>query len=112
MYPTGKGKTADDYALIPRVDHKRPTLQATDKDDLNGTEKAFSVDTQRGTVSTRNDKGVSFASFSELPVYPEGHCLWCGCKLEGMTKRAKFCGTPHKNFYWNLKTPANKRVAR
>ena len=86
--------------------------QDADSNGLNGTEKAFSVDTQRGTVSTRNDKGVSFASFSELPVYPEGHCLWCGCKLEGMTKRAKFCGTPHKNFYWNLKTPANKRVAR
>ena len=103
---------------MPRIDRKHPTPQGengkqdTDSNSLNGTEKALSVDTQRGIVSTRNDKGVSFASFSELPVYPEGNCLWCGCKLEGKTKRAKFCGTPHKNFYWNLKTPANKRVAR
>lgn len=118
IWPKNDRPTPDDYHLVPRIDRKHPTPQGengkqdTDSNSLNGTEKAFSVDTQRGTVSTRNDKGVSFSSFSELPVYPEGHCLWCGCKLEGMTKRAKFCGTPHKNFYWNLKTPANKRVAR
>jgi hypothetical protein len=104
------------FGFLPRdskpVNAPSAMLQTTDKHSSNATESAFSVDTQHGTVSTRNDKAISFASFSELPVHPEGHCLWCGCKLDGKTKRAKFCGTAHKNFYWNLKTPANKRVTR
>jgi len=53
-----------------------------------------------------------YTRFSEIPTYEEGLCKWCGADLKDFRKGTKFCKEDHKNKYWNLCKPSNRRLRR
>jgi hypothetical protein len=98
-----------DIPLDALLSHTISTVQGVENTDYTvssvGTQP-FRVPTQHGNTLT-TDKRVA-------PVLnrAEGCCKWCGALLSGRQK--SFCSTPHKDAYWNWRTPAthSKRTKR
>jgi hypothetical protein len=95
------------YTDVPRLHANNP---------LESTANTVRVSTREIGVSTR-EIGVSthepvYTRFSAIPTYEEGLCKWCGMDLKAFRKGTKFCKEDHKDKYWNLYKPANRRLRR
>ena len=105
LYPTGRGKTESDYEWINR----KPLNRAGTESNGAGTE-SNGAGTESNGLPVAPGKPLKYTSITQIPDFGAGKCAWCGCQLEG--KQKKFCTTDHKNYYWNLLKPSNKRGDR
>ena len=97
LYPTGNGKTADDYALIPRVDRKHPTPHVE-----NGKDSAALASLQLPVLqlpvgeSVNSGKSSVYAMAEQAKV---GQVIACPCCGKSFTKANKwhlFCSNNRK----------------
>ena len=132
LYPTGKGKTADDYALIPREDFKRTgktyreaiRTGAQDWQDTPLDSPHSANDAQGDThhealherviherVDTHQDRDTQGDTQGREGI-TRGICPQCGTQFKPVNKWHTFCCKSCKDAYHNERNPERKQHAK
>ena len=132
LFPTGKGKTADDYALIPREDFKRTgktyreaiRTGAQDWQDTPLDSPHSANDAQGDThhealherviherVDTHQDRDTQGDTQGREGI-TRGICPQCGTQFKPVNKWHTFCCKSCKDAYHNERNPERKQHAK
>ena len=97
LYPTGKGKTADDYALIPRIDRNHPTPQGENGKD-SGALDSLQLPVLQLPVgeSVNSVKSSVYAMAEQAKVGQVIACPCCGNSFTKANKWHLFCSNNRK----------------
>lgn len=122
LYPTGKGKTADDYALIPREDFKR--TGKTYREAIRTGAQDWQ-DTPLDSPHSANDAqgGAHHEALHERVIHERvdtqgregitrGVCPQCGTQFKPVNKWHTFCCKSCKDAYHNERNPERKQHAK